>query len=266
MSLRLPAGPRLAQGERPHALRARPFHPGPCRLPLRERWRLLPVASRLEGFGLGLGAEFHRAGAGRGLRTAGPDRARGTIGGSAVAGTHGLAAAWVVRAGGPPTTDLPPGTGDRVGRPITRKAGHSIARGAPGWPTAVWQHGPPQIERRAVTAGPQRLRIDISGIHHVFAGQQVLGREMAMNDRRHLHVSGRRRRRLDIGEQVGARLVTGLGELDLIPCPGGFPLRGLARLRSVGRTTEQGRGREIRGGTPAPLGGRHVIRLEPDPA
>ena len=87
-------------------------------------------------------------------------------------------------------------------------------------------------------AGHQGFGIDRARIQAVCTRAQALGREMGMHDGRELDVCGRCRGRVDIGDEMGTLLITGLRQVDFIPRPVCLPLRRVAGVHLRGGAEE----------------------------
>ena len=266
MRLREPDIAGLTQGKGTHALGQRPFHPSPGRIGGLEGSRRLALPGGLEGLMLRLWAELHRPRPCFGLGTAGAHRAHGTMGRVELDGDPFLALVLVVSGGRPPTTMMPLRTRDRLGRPINGQTRHINALWTAGLPARVGQHRPHEVYDRREAAVHEVGRIDIACIQEVFTWEYPVRSEMGMNDRRHLDVCGRGRRRFDIDDEMGAVRITGLGEVDCIPRPVRLPLRRIAGVNIVRGADQQCMGGQIFAGAPADLGRWRVILLQPDPA
>ena len=266
MSLREPDRAGLTQGKCTRALGQSPFHPSPGRIGGLERWRRLALPGGLECLMVRLWSELHRPGPCFGLGTACAHRAHGTMGRVKWDGDQLLAPVLAVLGGSPPTTAMPLGTRDGLCSPIDGTTRHIEALWTAGLPTRVGQHGPHEFHGRREAAVHEVGRIDIACIQEVVAWEQPMRSEMGMHDRRQLDVCGRGRRRFDIGDEMGALLITGPGAVDFLPRPVCLPLRRVAGVNIVRGADEQRMWGQIFDGAPADLGRRCVILRHPDPA
>ncbi len=213
-----------------------------------------------------LGSELHRPGTRLGLGTACAYRAHGTMGRVKLDGDQLLAPVLDVLGGSPPATAMPLGTRDGLCHPINATTRDIEALRTAGLPTGVGQHRPHEFHGMREAAAHQVVGSDRARIQQVFTREQVMGSEMGMHDGRQLDVCGRGWCRFDVGDEMGAPLITGLGQVDLLPRPVCLPLRRVAGVNIVGGANEERMRGQILGGAPAYLGRGCVILLHPDPA
>src|SRR5262249_20268856 len=111
----------------------------------------------------------------------------------------------------------------------------------------------------------QEFGIHVTGVRQVLPRQEILVLEGLMDQRRHVAIRDRPRRRLHLRDEVWCVVLAGLGQVDFVADPSRRVLLGVACLDVLRATDEVACGWNALGlGPPTDLSTREVNLLYPD--
>ena len=141
---------------------------------------------------------------------------------------------------------MAPRTHDLLPLPVNGEVGGVEALAGPRLPLGIHTGRTVQLDPPFVLCGNELLGLDITAVDHVHRGQEILGVQSLMHREHHFMIQGGSRRRFDMGNEVGAVLLTAFRQVDRVANPRRAASFGRAGLRIVGRGDE-----ELRGGMPS---------------
>ncbi len=151
-------------------------------------------------------------------------------------------------------------------RPVEAEVGGREADPLARLPVVVQSRRAEEIRIVLPATRHEQIRIEEAGVDDMHRWQQRLRLERRVDRWRHLPVGGGGGRGFDVGDERRAVILTGFGEMDLVPDPGGRALLGVMGVQIVGRADAPGGGRQLLARPPPQHPILDRVLLDPHPA
>ena len=138
--------------------------------------------------------------------------------------------------GGPALARMARRTGRDLSVPVEPEVLEREGARRSGLPLLVLRRWPYEPHAVVTSAGQQVFRIHVPGVHQMRARQQILGSQCPVHLLESVTVRDRRRRGLDVGDEMRPPLVAGFRHVHLVADPDGRALLGEMHVRIVRRS------------------------------